>query len=194
MIFNFCLCKCAKAFLYCYFIFVEFKFCLQNLSPGSISEACVYTSVFYSWHLCALASVIMLRPQVTGLTSPPLLLLPIYLDWSVLAKSLERDKRGVVLILSTLFFVGLMKMGKVNMRFWIEVLFQCPVSQRHSGVKWRDDDNLRNEGRGRALAGQLLDCVNVYTSCMGGCSLWDCFCHILSVSGLVVVSWPSFSH
>lgn len=116
-------------------------------------------------------------------------------------------------MLSIFFFSCLVKMGEFNIKFLVEVLFLGPVSLRHPGGKWKDENctlglsrDTRAENIPLILAQKRL-LLNRYSFSSGTSKLYVCVClfsvgqyccHILSVRGMLAVAclfclWPSFS-
>lgn len=79
-------------------------------------------------------------PQFKG---PPLLFLPPLLNVvsGLIQRSGSRKGLGLLVWLFLLFFFWcLVKVDEVNNKFPMEVLFLDPVSLRHAGGKWRDEN------------------------------------------------------
>lgn len=178
----------------CKGIFILFYFCrILNFVYETFPQAaslvwvcvwvCVYSSVVVvsvCVRECLRLSVIRLR--WTPVQSPPFSSpLPswLVLFWLIRRSGNRKGYRALILILLPFFFICLVKMGEVNMKFLTEVLFLSPVSLRHPGGKWRDGNcTLERTGDGvllfqpergsswtdRALAVPPRDCVYVNVS------------------------------
>ena len=96
----------------------------------------------------------------------------------------NRNRKGApILMFLPFFFICLVKMGEVNMKFLVEVLFLGPVSLRHPGGKWRDGNCTLGypETRGERMYKRQLLSRRSFSSatsrlCTCGISVCVCVC------------------
>lgn len=145
----------------CKGIFILFYFCrilnfVYETFPQAASLECVFISCF-----CVCAGVcapvchqVEMDPSSKAPPPFPSSLPSLLVLFCLIKRSGNRKgHRVLILIFLPFSFTCLVKMGEVNMKFLREVLFLSPVSLRHPGGKWRDENCTlgypeKNEGRG----------------------------------------------